>query len=95
VNATTDPRAATPPCVLITPPNMTNDLPCGVSGAWTLWALAPATANADAWDVLDVIVEAVRACIDWERADFASYSLSADSPPLPAYRIQLQTEALD
>jgi hypothetical protein len=90
IRATVDPRSATPPCVLVTPPNMRRDLACAHTAEWQLWALAPATANADAWAALGVLLDAIDAALDWTRADFASYSLSPDSPPMPAYRVTFE-----
>ena len=85
VRATVDPRAATPPCVLIVPPARTFDLGCGYTAAWHLWALVPGTPNADAHKALDALVDQVAAVLPLERADLQSYALSADAPPLPAY----------
>lgn len=87
VSATVDPRAATPPCVLIVPPARTFDLGCGYTATWELWALVPGTGNADAHRALDLLVDAVLKVLPLERADLQSYALSADAPPLPAYRL--------
>lgn len=90
IAATADPRGATPPCVLITPPALRNDLACGFTAEWQLYALAPTTANADAWKALELLVAAVDAVVGWSRSDFVSYSLSPDQPPLPAYQIRFE-----
>ena len=87
VTATADPRSATPPCVLVTPPERTYDLACGYTARWDLYALAPGTANADAHKALDEIVDALADLLPLERAVVASYVLSPDAPPFPAYRV--------
>ena len=94
ITATMDPRSATPPCVLVTPPNFEDDLACGETAEWHLWILAPTTANADAWKALGDLRVAVRDTIGYRRADFASYSLSPDTPPLPAYHVTF-SEGID
>lgn len=90
IAATVDPRAATPPCVLVTPPERTYDLACGYSARWNLWALVPGTGNADAHKALDALVDLVAAELPIERATLASYVLALDAPPLPAYRIEFE-----
>jgi len=87
IAATVDPRGATPPVVLIVPPARTYDLGCGYTAGWELWALVPGTPNADAHKALDALVDRVAAVLPLERADLQSYVLSADAPPLPAYRL--------
>lgn len=94
VDVTTDPRGATPPCVLLAPPPLTFDLGCGATAAWSLWALAPGPANLDAWVALDDLLSAIRDAVPVERSDFRMYSIAADAPPLPAYQIQF-TEGID
>ena len=89
VRATVDPRSATPPCVLVTPPERTYDLTCGYTARWKLWALAPGPGNADAWAALDELVDKVRTVLDVERATFASYALAVDSPTVPAYQLDV------
>lgn len=88
VNATVDPRSATPPCVLIPPPRRTYDLGCGYTAGWQVWCLVPGTGTADAFKALDALVDAVAAVFPVLRAEFASYVLSPDNPPLPAYRVE-------
>jgi hypothetical protein len=90
VAATVDPRSATPPCVLVHPPNYRDDVACGATAEWAVWCLAPATANADAWAALDVLLGAVTSSIEWDRADFMQYSLSPDAPGLAAYRVTFE-----
>jgi hypothetical protein len=72
VPAVVDPRGATPPCVLVTPPNLRNDLSCGVTAEWQLFALVPGPGNADTWKALEVLTAAVFAVLDWARPDFVS-----------------------
>lgn len=97
IKATTDPRAAHPPCVLATPPARTYDVntEAGYSAEWVLWALAPAPGSAASWDKLDELVDAVASVLDVERAEPGSYQLPATSPgvPVPAYRITTAPEA--
>lgn len=87
--ATSDPRSATPPCVLVVPlPGRTYDLGCGYSARWELWALAPGPGNADAAKALDGMADRLAELLPVERADLSSYALSPDNPPFPAYRIE-------
>jgi len=88
INATADTRSATPPCVLVTPPDKDYDLACGATAHWRLFALAPNPANADTWIALDALVAAVLEVLPVERTRFASYVLANDAPALPAYRIE-------
>jgi len=90
VPATVDPRSATPPCVLVTPPGRTYDLGCGYTAAWQLWAIVPNPGNADAFKRLDILVGEVAGVVDVRGATFGSYALSPDSPPFPAYRIDFE-----
>jgi|SRR5215475_629727 len=85
VAATRDPRAATPPCVLVGDRGMTYDSMCGGTVAWELLALAPGPFNADAWQALDVLEAAVRATLPVEARVRVAYRLALDNPPLPAY----------
>lgn len=90
ISATVDPRSATPPCVLITPPTKSYDIGCGFTGDWALIAMVPGTANADAFKALDALETAVAAVLPVTRSTFTQWALSADAPPLPAYRIEFQ-----
>jgi hypothetical protein len=88
VNATADPRSATPPCVLVTPPDRTYDLSCGYTARWSVWALVPGTGNADAHKALDALADAVAETLPVASMTLGSYVLANDAPALPAYRIQ-------
>lgn len=92
VNATADPRSATPPCVLVTPPRRTYDLGCGYSAEWNLWALVPNPGNADAHKALAAMVDELAAVLPITTADPGSYALGVGEP-FPAYQCQF-TEAL-
>lgn len=89
-DATTDPRSATPPCIVVTPPRLTFDVGCGATAAWSVWAIVPGPANADAWQALDELLGFVRKAklTPVERVSFVQYSVASDAPPLPAYRIE-------
>ena len=92
ITATNDPRSATPPCVLVPPP--TSDLQalgCGQLCAFDLYVLAPGTANADAFRMLEWLAYWVRKALPHITNQYPSqYNLSADSPPLPAYRLPIE-----
>lgn len=90
VAVTTDPRSATPPCVLIPPPNLRADLACGATAEWQLHALAPGPGNPDAVHALSTLIGALEDVVPWERIVLEQYALSADNPPLPAYRIEFE-----
>lgn len=85
---TVDPRSATPPCVLIAPPNVDHNGFCGQGLAeWALFALVPNPGNADAWRALDELLAAVEDVLPIERHEFLSYTLAVDNPAVPAYRM--------
>lgn len=88
ITATVDPRAATPPCVLIPPPERTYDVGCGYTARWQLVAMVPGPANADAHKAVDAMVDAVADVLVVEHAVSIAYLLSPDAPALPAYRIE-------
>lgn len=94
VLATTDPRSATPPCVLVTPPRVTWDAMCSGTAQWQLVALAPGVANYDAWVVLDGLLAVVAKAVPVESHYFIGYSLAMGQPQLPAYLIQF-TQGVD
>lgn len=87
ITATADPRGATPPCVLVAPPERDYDLACGYTARWQLWALAPGPGNADAAKLLDDIVDQVAKVLPIEHVIVAQYALSPDNPALPAHRL--------
>src|SRR5215467_4739689 len=82
--ATADPRAATPPCVLIQHIAATRAM-CGLTVEWEVVALAPGPFNLDAWEALDALAPAVLAATDAEGYRVVAYRLALDNPPLPAY----------
>jgi len=90
--ATCDPRSATPPCVLIPPP--ISSLQRGMCSQWCsfdVYVLASGTANADAFRQLEHLAYWVRQILPNVTDIYPSqYNLSADSPPLPAYRLPLE-----
>jgi hypothetical protein len=88
VRATADPRSATPPCVLVTPPDREYDVGCGYTATWRLVALVPGTGNADAHKALDDLADAVAAVLPIRRAMLGSYVLANDAPALPCYRLE-------
>lgn len=91
ITATTDPRAATPPCVLVPPPErdyVNNATMCAYAARWALVAMVPGPGNAEAHAQLDAMVDAVVNVLPVERAVLTAYVLSPDSAPLPAYRIE-------
>lgn len=86
VRATQDPALGNPPCVLVTPPNLTMDLQCeAVTAEWRLVALAPAINSADhtTWQDLESLVLAAQQIVDVETADLVSYVLNGRT--FPAY----------
>lgn len=93
IRATTDPYAVAAPCVLVTPPNLTFDVPCGADALWQLVALAPASATADrtSWQLLDELVAQVADVIDLTDGTLVSYVVNGRT--YPAYLLQAQ-EAL-
>lgn len=92
IAATCDPRAAIPPCVLAQYPHRRYDLSfCDAYTAeWEWHILAPATATADAWRLLDDLADQFAAVHKPQRMDRAAYRPSADSPALPAYRVTFE-----
>lgn len=90
VNATIDPRAATPPCILGTPPNGVLDVACGFTAEWAWYALAPGNANVDAWRILAELRDAAIAVLPIRRFDFLSYVLASGAEAVPAYRLQFE-----
>lgn len=92
INATSDPRAALPPCVLVPPPigDFTQGM-CSQYCTFDLYVLAPGLGNSDAFKQLEWLAYWVRKALPNITAQYPSqYSLSPDSPSLPAYRIQIE-----
>jgi hypothetical protein len=83
--ATADPRAATPPCVLVSHASLAYSGLCSGDASWEVVALAPGPFNADAWQALDDLAAVVRACLPVEAYRVVAYRLALDNPPLPAY----------
>lgn len=84
VRATTDPQAATPPCIVVPPPSRTFDLACGFTARWELPALAPAPAGADrtTWGHLEALVAAAGAAgLPLESAQLVTYNLAGVDHP--------------
>jgi len=92
INATSDPRSALPPCVLVPPP--ISDLQVGMCSqycSFDIYVLAPGTANANSFRLLEWLSYWVRKALPNITAQYPSqYNLSADSPPLPAYRLPIE-----
>lgn len=92
ITATCDPRAALPPCVLVPPP--IGDFQQGMCSQWCtfdLYVLAPGTGNADAFRLLEHLAYWTRKALPNITAQYPSqYSLSPDSPSLPAYRLTME-----
>ena len=88
ITATADPRAATPPCVLVPPPTRTYDLGCGYTARWALVAMVPGIANADAHKAVDALADEVAAVLPIERADLIAYSVDSAQQGVPAYRLE-------
>jgi hypothetical protein len=85
IAATCDPRSATPPCVLIEPPSGGYGNCDDLIGEWRVVALAPGTANTDAWAALEVLEAAVIAVLPVERRTFGRYLLAQDQQAMPAF----------
>jgi hypothetical protein len=83
--ATCDPRAATPPCVLIEPPSGDLDTYCSLAAEWRVVALAPGTGNVDAWAALEELQAPIVDVLPVERRTFGRYTLALDSPPMPCF----------
>jgi hypothetical protein len=94
VVVTVDPRSATPPCVLITPPILAFDSGCGATATWAVFCLTPGLANPDSWTALDRMLAILYAALPIERCEHVGYQLSPDAPPVPAYRVEF-TQGVD
>lgn len=93
INATTDPRAAVPPCVLVPPPSTETPTNCGSNIQSSLWVLAPGPLDLNAWDAIDSLVSAVVAYLDEPATRWAwqsvnrnlAYTLNPLNPAGPLY----------
>ena len=97
IRAVADPRSAFPPCVLLTPPTRTYDLPLpNYTATWTLAILAPGPGSADAWVALDELLDQVVEALELSDsvATPASYQLPSATEPHPAYLLTI-TEGTD
>ena len=81
----TDPRSATPPCVLIVPPAQTFDTDCSALCSWRVYSMAPGPGNVDAWDVLAKAQPVIVDLLPVETRLWVAVSLTPDNPPFPAF----------
>jgi hypothetical protein len=94
VEVTCDPRAATPPCVLVFVESVSYDVGLGATGAFQIFALSSSVANADAWATLDELEPAVRKALPVEGYRTVRYPLDGAGTPVLAYLFEL-TESVD
>jgi hypothetical protein len=85
VDAYTDPRGATPPCVLIVPPSQTFDTDCAALCEWRVYSLAPGPGNVDAWAALAAVQPFIVDLLPVITRLYVAVSLSPDNPPFPAF----------
>lgn len=85
VDAYTDPRAATPPCVLIVPPSQTFDTDCSALCQWRVYSLAPGPGNVDAWGALAAVQPFIVDVLPVVTRLYVAVSVSPDAPPFPAF----------
>ena len=85
VNAYTDPRSATPPCVLIVPPSQTFDTDCSALCDWRVYSMAPGPGNADAWAMLAAVQPFIVDVLPAASRLYVAVSVSPDVPPYPAF----------
>jgi len=83
IRATVDPALASAPCVLVIPPNLTFNLPCGATLRWQLVAIVPAAQTADrtSWAELDELVDATCAVADVSTANLVAYVVNNQTYP--------------
>lgn len=89
--ATMDPATASPPCILVIPPNLTFDLQCdSVTADWQLVALAAASHTADrtTWQSLQTLINNAQKVLDIQSADLVSYVVNGRT--YPAYLLSCQ-----
>lgn len=76
------------PCVLVQAPALTYDRPHPhASVAWRLLAIADGKSALSDWKQLDDLLIALEDVLELESAEPATFVLSPDSPPMPAYVI--------
>ena len=85
VDTYTDPRSATPPCVLIVPPSQTFDSNCSALSQWRVYSLAPGPGNVDAWEALAAVQPYIVEALPVESRLYVAVSLSPENPPFPAF----------
>ena len=85
VDAYTDPRSATPPCVLIVPPSQTFDTDCSALCSWRVYSMAPGPGNVDAWEALAAVQPFIVDVLPVETRLYVAVSLSPDAAPYPAF----------
>ena len=85
VDAYTDPRAATPPCVLIVPPAQSFDTSCSALCSWRVYAASPGLGNVDAWKTLADMQPVIVDTLPVTERIYVAFRLSPDSPPVPAF----------
>lgn len=93
VPATTDPGAAVPPVVLVTPPHRRYELAVGFTATWRLVALAGGPGGLAAWSDLDRLADAAAAVLPVETVEPTAYGIHPDAPALPAFLLTF-TEAM-
>lgn len=85
VAAYTDPRSATPPCVVISPPGQRYPTDCEALSAWRIYAIAPGGPNLDAWATLAEMQPAIVDILPVQERLWVAAVLSPDSGPMPAF----------
>lgn len=84
IRAYLDPALASPPCILVIPPNLNFDLQCdAVTAEWQLVALAPAVNSADhnTWKVLESLILNTQKVLELQSADLVSYVVNGRTYP--------------
>lgn len=84
VRATSDPRNANPPCVLVRPPSFVADVSCGGTATLQALCITRGPGNADAWRSIDDLAGQVSKVIAIEQIEPAEFQPD-NGAPLPAY----------
>lgn len=80
VKTTSDPSRIVPPCVLITPPTVENDLNCGFTATWKTLIIVPANNARIAWQQLDSLAAKVLEIItDVTEIEPSSFAVAGDN----------------